>query len=393
MIKRFSANYVFTVNTPPLKNGIVEVDDKGVVQNIIDTKGNLQESRGLEFHNGVLTPGFINSHCHLELSDLKGEIEPKQGLPNFLSKIIQLKRRSSPNKRQAINEYDSRMQNSGIVAVGDVVNTNETIDIKEISKIYYHNFIELIGLGPNANQIFNHNKSLQKEFLDKGLKTSIVPHAPYSVSKKLFKLIQNDAEQTNSILSIHNQESEAENEMFISGNGKLIETFRKANIDLGEFELTGRNSLLSVLEYLPDKNNILLVHNTYTKKEDVELINQKFEKLFWCLCPSSNLHLENRLPDLSVFKNLPNVILGTDSLASNHSLSILNEMKLISQSYPDISFNTLIEWASINGARALKIEEKYGSLGKNKIPGLNLITNFDFERMQLTEKSEVKKLI
>ena len=392
-MRRLSANYIYTINQPPLKNGIIEVNQEGAVRKVIDTGGKLKESRNLEFFNGVITPGFINSHCHLELSYLKDKIAKKKGLPGFLEGIIKNREEKNHVVLNSIKTYDSEMNKQGIVAVGDISNTNQTIPIKKESKIFYHTYIESIGLKKDALEIFKKSKSLQKSFLSNGLDCSIVPHAPYSVSRELFQYIKELAVLQNSIITIHNQESDSEKEMFVSGTGELINIFKKSGIDIGSFKSTGKNSISSILDLLPRQNHIIFVHNTFSNKKDVELVNQHFKNAYWCLCPSSNLNLENQLPDLDIFKKLSRVTLGTDSLASNDSLSILEEMKVINHYDPDISFGKLIEWATINGARALKIDDRFGSLEIDKTPGINLITNFDFDNMQISAKSEVKVLI
>lgn len=392
-MRRLSANYICTINQPPLKNGIIEVSQEGVIKKVIDTGGELKESRNLEFFNGVITPGFINSHCHLELSYLKGKITKKKGLPGFLEGIIKNREAKDHVILNSIKIYDSEMKRQGIVAVGDISNTDQTVTIKKESKIYYHTYIESIGLKDNALEILKKSKRLQKSFSNNGLDCSIVPHAPYSVSKELFQYIKELAERQNSIITIHNQESNSEKEMFVSGTGDLINIFKKSGIDMGSFKSTGKNSISSILDLLPGQNHIIFVHNTFSTKEDVELVNQHFENAYWCLCPSSNLNLENQLPDLDIFKKLSRVTLGTDSLASNDSLSILEEMKVINQYDPGISFGKLLEWATINGARALKIDDQFGSLEIDKTPGINLITDFDFDKMQISAKSEVKVLI
>jgi len=108
----------------------------------------------------------------------------------------------------------------------------------------------------------------------------------------------------------------------------------------------------------------------------------------------SNLFIENKLPDINLFLEFSDKIaLGTDSLASNKSLSILNEMKQINKVDPTIAFDKLLQWASLNGAKALKIDHHYGSLEKGKTPGVNLISNFDFDVMQITENSAVKRIV
>ena len=136
-MRRLSANYIYPINKPPLKNGIVEISDDGKVQAIIDTKGELKESRNLEFYNGVITPGFVNTHCHLELSGLRGKLKQNAGLPNFLKEIINYRKQgSSKDSFKAIELYDGLMRQNGIVAVGDISNTDLTITTKIKSEIY-----------------------------------------------------------------------------------------------------------------------------------------------------------------------------------------------------------------------------------------------------------------
>ncbi|MDA3778703.1 MAG: hypothetical protein PF487_00480 [Bacteroidales bacterium] len=88
-MRRISANYVFPVSGKALKNGIVEIDDEGIIRNIIDTHGKLNESRKLEFYNGIIVPGFVNTHCHIELSYLKNKIKKGTGLAEFIKQVAQ----------------------------------------------------------------------------------------------------------------------------------------------------------------------------------------------------------------------------------------------------------------------------------------------------------------
>ena len=393
-MRRISANYIFPVSSLPIKNGIIEFDEQGVIRNIIDTKGELSESRNLEFYNGIIVPGFINTHCHLELSYLKDEISPKSGLPKFLKAIVNDRRKGKHNNIiESASKFDKLMKQKGIVAVGDISNTNETISVKKNSQIYYHTFVELIGLGNNANEIFEKQQQLVSEYYKNGLKASMVPHAPYSVSKELFLRIKEVSEASGSVLSIHNQESIEENEMFESKSGGIVETFDNLGIDLSHWNPTGKKSVASIIDWLPKENNILFVHNTYSTKEDVKLVHSHIPDAYWCLCPLSNLYIENKLPDFSIFRHFEdNVTIGTDSLASNSVLSVLEEMKVIVDNNEDVEFNKILKWSTLNGARALKIDNKFGSFEIGKSPGINLITNFDFQKMKITKKSEVKVL-
>jgi cytosine/adenosine deaminase-related metal-dependent hydrolase len=392
-MRRLSANYILPVSSSPLKNGIVEIDDEGVIQNIIDTKGELQESRNLEFYNGVIVPGFVNTHCHLELSYLKNKVEPKVGLPSFLTNVVQRRKEVENNLiHEGIVNYDAIMRHNGIVAVGDISNTANTLISKKNSKIYYHTFIELLGLGDDSKDAFRKQLIVYNEFVRNGLIVSITPHAPYSVSKDLFLRIKEFSEQNRNLISIHNQESKDENDMFLSKSGGIVEAFNSLGIDLHSWKITGRKSVASIINWLPQKNNILFVHNTYSTKEDIDLIRKNVSNPYWCLCPLSNLYIEDKLPDFALFQMFKNqVTIGTDSLASNHNLSILEEMKTIAFN-SSVEFNQLLQWATLNGAKFLKIDQRFGSIEKGKNPGLNLISNFDFKQMNLKESSEIKVL-
>ena len=393
-MRRIAANYIFTVEGSVLKNGIIEIDEKGTILNVEDTKGELKESRRLEFYNGVITPGFVNTHCHLELSELENKIPKGKGLPEFIKEVFKYRRENKTEDiYKKIDLHNKLMRSAGIVAVADISNTNATIDIKKRSEIFYHTFCEIAGTNSNPDTLFKSFQKLFNEFSALELSASIVPHAPYSVSEELFKKIYEHAKKENSVLSIHNQETESENQMFETKTGVLVDTLENLGIDLESFKPAGKNSLESIQKLLPQNNNIIFVHNTYSEYNDIKVASDYFKNSYWCLCPLSNLYIENRLPNLNLFKKFTDkVTLGTDSLASNTKLSILDEMKVIAKD-SDISFIEMLKWATLNGAKALRVDNKFGSIKVGKTPGLNLISDFDFENMRLKEKSEVKVIV
>lgn len=392
-MRRFSANYIYTHRF--LKNGIIETNDNGEITNIIDTKGDLRESRNLEFYNGIIVPGFINTHCHLELSAFKNRIAQKVSLPAFIQNIVSLKKEINDSEYlKPIETADTLMFKNGIVAVGDIANTSITIAVKKKSKIFYLTFVEALGLNNNAEQIFKNINNVFETFQKESLPASIVPHAPYSVSKKLLTLIKQHAEKNHSILSIHNQETASENELFQSLSGDLAKKFNEMGVEIHNIQKTGTSSLQSIASDLPINNNILFIHNTYTSQQDIDFAVANFPNCYFCLCPKSNLYIENRLPDIVHFNNYQDKItLGTDSLASNDNLSILDEMFVLQLNHPQINLSQLINWATINGARALGIEKDFGSIEPGKKPGLNLIQNIDFDTMRLKKESTVLRLI
>jgi len=158
-------------------------------------------------------------------------------------------------------------------------------------------------------------------------------------------------------------------------------------LDIEFFKPMGKSSLQSFLPYLNNQRT-LLVHNTVSNNEDIDFTKETNLNLYWCLCPNANLYIEDKLPDTDLLIN-ENVklTLGTDSLASNHQLNILAEMKTL-QHAKNISFEKLLSWATINGADFLGIEKDFGTIEVGKTPGLNLIqlsNNFEIESDKVTK--------
>lgn len=387
-MRKFSADYIFPISSEPIKNGQISVDDHGTVLEVSGPSSIIPPTSDIHYE-GIICPGFINTHCHLELSHMRAQVSEKAGMMQFIKEI--LGKRSSFSEQEvqsAIADADAEMIKNGIVAVGDISNNNDTFNQKAKSSIFYHTFIEVFDFNPEkADELFANALDLGKQL--KQLSGSIVPHAPYSVSEKLFRLISEEAVKKNSILTIHNQESLAESELFISQSGPMYEAFSRMGINMELIPKTGVNSLRTTFPKLPLSQKILFVHNTFTSKEDIQFVKNSGQ-LFWCTCPNANLYIESKLPDYNIFiEENASVTIGTDSLASNWSLSILDEIKTIAKHSPQIPLNTLLTWATKNGANFLGLNQ-FGTIEKGKKPGLNLLKNVD--GMMITEKTEVLKL-
>lgn len=397
MIRRFSATWVYTLNSPPLKNGIVAVEDDGIITEVIDTGGKLRETERLEHHSGIIVPGFVNTHCHLELSHLKGKLTEHAGLGHFLGEINLLRNVPEELALKAVRDADRDMYRQGIVAVGDVSNTLLTIQAKKNSQVLYYTFVESFGFLPSrATRAIDIAAFVWNRFNEEGLTASIVPHSPYSVSRELFHKIRKLNVDMSSVLSMHNQESSAENQFFRSGDGAIREHLGKnLGLDTEHWVPTGLNSLESVLPLLPKKKRLLLVHNTYTASEDIRIL-QSFrgtDNVFMVICPNANLFIENRLPDIELFRSKSlKICLGTDSLASNRQLSILREMIALQSHFPDIGLNELLTWACLNGAKALNLDHTFGTIEPGKSPGLVLIKGADLINHRLNLNCTVRKL-
>jgi imidazolonepropionase-like amidohydrolase len=191
---------------------------------------------------------------------------------------------------------------------------------------------------------------------------------------------------------MHNQESEPENEFFLSKKGPFIDFYKILGLNIDFFEAQGQTSLQSVLPLISDNQKVLLVHNTFTNAEDIAKAKESNKELNWCFCPNANQYIEGQLPDIELFINSGfNVTLGTDSLASNEKLCILSEMQSVKKYFPHLPTSEMLKWATINGAQFLGIDKTFGSIEKGKIPGLNLISGV--EGMEIGPFSKVMRLI
>jgi cytosine/adenosine deaminase-related metal-dependent hydrolase len=391
MISYHSASWVYPVSKLPLENGVVAVHADGTIEEVFSAEeAKAQNIQHIQFHEGLLIPGLVNTHCHLELSHLKAKIPMHTGLPGFVQEVMRQRSSSAEEIDTAMQNADEEMYANGIVAVGDISNQAVSKEVKLGSKIFYHTFVEAMGFNPaKAGEIIAQAKLIREVFSP--LKATIVPHAPYSVSAELFQEINAVSGTSGGSLSIHNQETADENAFFESKRGHFLKLYEFLGLDISFFEAQGKSSLQTYLPMLSAAPRTLLVHNTFTNKADLEFAAARHPLLFWCLCPNANLYIEDRLPDIALLKAAGvKLTLGTDSLASNHQLSILAEMYSL-QERADVSFDELLGWGTLNGAAFLGIDTIYGSFEKGKKPGLNLIT--ETEDRRLTSGSKIQRLI
>lgn len=391
MPRYLSADYIFPISSDPIQDGIIMLDESGVILDVFNPGQIFEQNAVIEYHKGIIAPGFINTHCHLELSHMLGKIPQGTGLVDFVKSVITQRAAHTDEVLKAMKTADQNMYDNGIIAVGDISNVDLSVTVKKESKIFYHTFIELLGFDPNrAEMVFQKAKELQTEFLP--LKTSIAPHAPYSVSKQLFGLLKSYSEEHNNLFSMHNQESEPENEFFLSKKGPFIDFYKVLGLNIDFFEAQGLSSLQSVLPLISDNQKVMLVHNTFTNADDIVKAKESGKSLNWCFCPNANQYIEGQLPDIELFINSSfNITLGTDSLASNEKLCILSEIQSIKKHFPHLPTSEMMKWATINGAQFLGIDKTFGSIEKGKIPGLNLISNVD--GMEIGSRSKVQRLI
>ncbi len=385
---KFSADQIFTGTSLLTDQSVLITDQKGTILDFVSAE---DAGDDIQHHEGVLMPGFVNAHCHLELSHMRGLIPEHTGLADFILKIVGERHFPEEEILAAIAKAEAEMIANGIVAVGDISNNALTLAQKQLGKLAYYNFIEVSGWKPEiATPRYENGLKVLAAF-EAGLATkagtkrsatTLSPHAPYSVSEQLWAMIQPGF--PGNTISIHNQETPAENELFKTGTGDFVRMYQAMNIDQSHFEPTGKSSLQSYFPKMAGAKNILTVHNSLTDPADIVFANAQVaaagNHLFWCLCPNANLYIENNLPPIELLRRYNcTIAIGTDSLASNHRLSVLEELKTIAAHYPEIPLEELLQWATFNGAAALQMTDQLGSFEKGRKPGVLLMSGIDNE--------------
>lgn len=324
--------------------------------------------QNVEFYGGILTSPMTNAHCHLELSYLRGAIPSGGGFAGFAKSIGQVRNIATMEQRIASAEFwDAKMYSEGIGRVLDISNGATTLDIKRRSKIDYHTFAELFGLGATSIEPLKELMSLAE-----GTNISITPHSTYSLNEAAFRAAV--AASGDAPLSIHFMESRAESDLY-HRRGTLWQWYEGSGMKV-DFLHYG-SPTARIIECIPANRKIYLIHNTFLERADAVRLMEHFgDNLTFVLCPCSNKFIEGVLPDALMLTELgARIALGTDSLASAENLSLTSAMALLE----DIPLQSRLGWVS----RGVEVGAK----------GLVLIENLNLTQLSMTEHTTSRRLI
>lgn len=376
--RKFRGLKLFTGKSWAPEDSVLIMGENERVEAIVPA---MEAGDDVQFFEGIISPGFVNAHCHLELSHMKGLIPPHSGMIPFLLGVMGSRQADPDRIAAAMEEAHQEMLTEGIVAVGDICNTTDSLPIKRNSQIRYHSFVEVSGfVGATADIRYGQALAI-REKLKEADGASITPHAPYSVSPELFKKIT--IAEPEALLSMHNQESPDEDNFFLSGKSAMTELYAAIGVPIDFFNPPKTSSIKAVFPYLKHSRKTILVHNVTTSMDDLEFIEQEQEnEIFFCVCPSANQYINQLLPPEHLLQTVPDkIVIGTDSLASNYRLSIIEELKILATHYPFLPMETLLGWATLNGARALDMETELGSFEKGKKPGVLVLSDWKVKRL------------
>lgn len=390
----FIADYIFPVTSEPVRDGYIMTDDDGTVFEVGKAATlNPTAMSVAERYEGAIVPGFVNSHCHIELSHLKGAFAKGSGMSGFINQINSLRESVDKSGRLAAIETEMhQLYRQGVSAMSDISNCEESFECKMRSPVYTRTFIELFGTDPSeAAEIVAGAEKLAAQAEEMGLDAAPTPHSCYTTSSELIRRASVSGLRSGYI-SYHSQESIQEEEMMISGTGELAENYKGRGLPTPP--VTGHPSLLYFIDNLravlpsPVGGHILLVHNVTIDQESIDAAKKWLKSPYFAVCPLSNIFIHNQLPPLYLMReNGLKITLGTDSLSSNDLLSMVAEMKCIQDNFPDISFGEVLRWATLNGAEFLDKDDVLGSFDSGKCPGIVNIPDFDPESMKIGDKA------
>jgi cytosine/adenosine deaminase-related metal-dependent hydrolase len=377
MSRKIASHYAL-INGRLERGIVVSVDDNNTITDV-SQHDNIDSLASVEFFPGVLIPGMINAHCHLELAYLSGAIAEGAGFAGFAREIGRVRGNYTTEERlRAASVADARMWEEGVAAVVDIANDELVMPIKERSHIEYHTRFELFGLG-------NTSFDSLTDICSRHERCSVTPHSTYSVQDAPFRAI---ADSGNEALSIHFLESAAEGELY-QRCGSLWEWYSRMG---WECDFLGYGSPTKrIVESIPQRRSTLLVHNAMASDSDVKMIGDHFTTpATWVLCPESNRYISGITPPVDMLRQTgARIAIGTDSLASARTLSMIDNMRLLG----NIPLEEMLSYATINGAQALGIDDRMGSIEVGKRPGLAVIEGVDLSNMTLTPDSQAHRIV
>ena len=395
-MKRIAAEYLFTLEgDSPVRNGYVEFGEDGT---ILATGTVADPSAEAEFLPGAIAPGFVNAHCHVELSSMKGLFRKGSGMAGFIDQINALRDTTSHEEKLAdIQYWMDKMYADGVSAMADISNCADSFAIKASHPMYTRTFLEVFGTEPeDCDSVIDSVLRLKAVADGFGLDAAPTPHACYTMSPELLTAASREGLKSG-FLSYHSEESDEEEQMLRTGSGPMWDNRKAAHMSTPP--VTGKSSLLYFLDRLqeahpaPFDEHILLVHEVCMDREGIEAVKAVMRHPFVALCPLSNLFIHNALPPVMLMKEEGvKITVGTDSLSSNDTLDMLKELFCLQENFPLLDLQTLLGWACRNGAEFLGKEDSLGSIAPGKRPGLVHISSLSTSG-RLTTGSVSKRLV
>ena len=368
----FRARWVFPVNSPPLKDGIVRVANGRIV-----SIGKYAAGEAItDLENVALLPGFINAHTHLEFSSLKEPLG-RAGMPfaDWIGEVVAYRRGLAAEKvdvadyaRQATAEGLHESVGAGVVGIGEIATALWPAECFESSSETQGTvFLELLGLAPERIEPLltaakQHVSAGNQETFRRGLS----PHAPYTVHPDLLQSVCRLSAEKQIPLAMHLAESTAELELLRSHCGPLVERLRELSA-WHPGSLSRGIRPLDYLEMLAAGHQTLVIHGNFLVREELEFIAARRDQMTVVYCPRTHAYFPHgTYPLTEMLACGVRVAVGTDSRASNPDLSVLSELRHVARHHPSVPPEEILKMGTLYGAEALGIADRLGSLTPGK---------------------------
>jgi aminodeoxyfutalosine deaminase len=352
------ARWIFPVASEPIAHGAMEVCE-GRIGAIYHRSPEDAEDLG----DVAVVPGFINAHTHLEFSELAEPLTPSQPFSAWLRKLMAY-RRERGDAADGIRRGLDECRRQGTAAFGEIVTQNWSGEYPaEIGEGVL--FRELIGL---LSENIESQLEIATRFLEEDQSSAVrglSPHAPYSVHPRLFERAIALAAGRHTPITMHLAETQAELQLLRDGTGELVEFLSGLGV-WRDGVLPRKRRPLDYLRAMNGLNRVVIAHGNYLDDEEIEFV-ASHDNIAVAYCPRTHAffgHAEHPWRKLIERKAL--VAIGTDGRGSNPDLSIWNELLFLAGHYPEFDPALLLQLGTLNGARALGLHEKFGTLEKGK---------------------------
>jgi cytosine/adenosine deaminase-related metal-dependent hydrolase len=348
-----------------IDNGAVVIDDSGMIEFAGEFKdiAGPESYRTIDLGDTAIVPGFVNTHTHLELTHLHKSIKSNGNFTDWIRQLVGKKSDWTENEYAlSVREGIKSSLKSGTTTIVDITRNGIALSELVTSKIRKSLFFEIINFDPDTAKgtINDFKKIFTTINQDELLSIGIFPHAPYTVSEKLYRDCKDVSEELGIEIATHIAETKDEVEFLTSGTGHFVSL-------LNDFKMLKdwKQPELSPINYLKNigflENGCILIHCNYMTEEEIDLIEKSKSNVVFC--PRSHEYFQHDDHPFSSLKDRDiNIALGTDSLASNDTLSILDEMKFIKKHYRDLKPQDIFYMGTIAGAVALKMDDRIGRL-------------------------------
>ena len=364
----FTAAWVLPISAPPIRNGFVTLEGARIT-----AVGDRAPADAASLGSVAILPALVNAHTHLELSYLHGRVPPSTSFNDWVMVLMALRRDhpdpAAPAIIEAARHAIARARASGTGLFGDVSNTLVTVPLLRDAGMAAHVFYELIGFShPDpVGRVREARAAADAVAINAGgVRVSLAPHAPYSVSAELFIAIRSDVDaHPDSVTTVHLGESAAEVELLRQGSGPTRVMLERLGVWSNEWQIPGvsPSEYVAALDFLGADS--LVVHGVQFTREDLARVKTAGSPLV--SCPRSNTYVGVGAPPLESFyaSGVP-VAFGTDSLASVADLNMFAELAEARRIAPTVSARELLRSATLTGAQALRYDDDYGSIAAGK---------------------------